>query len=60
MKIQAARKPGKPVRLPHKPVRPESDEEDVPMKHYEEEEVWVPPSGQTGDGRTALNDKYGY
>ncbi|KAM9341231.1 kanadaptin [Symphorus nematophorus] len=22
--------------------------------------VWMPPAGQTGDGRTALNDKYGY
>ncbi|XP_035530019.1 kanadaptin [Morone saxatilis] len=22
--------------------------------------VWMPPTGQTGDGRTALNDKYGY
>ncbi|XP_053210012.1 LOW QUALITY PROTEIN: kanadaptin-like [Panonychus citri] len=21
---------------------------------------WLPPKGQTGDGRTALNDKYGY
>ncbi|RVE56842.1 hypothetical protein OJAV_G00210280 [Oryzias javanicus] len=22
--------------------------------------VWIPPAGQTGDGRTHLNDKYGY
>ncbi|XP_073323063.1 kanadaptin isoform X2 [Pagrus major] len=22
--------------------------------------VWMPPAGQTGDGRTALNDKFGY
>ncbi|EQC27029.1 hypothetical protein SDRG_15143 [Saprolegnia diclina VS20] len=24
------------------------------------ESVWQPPANQTGDGRTALNDKYGY
>jgi hypothetical protein len=22
--------------------------------------VWLPPSDQAGDGRTALNEKYGY
>ncbi|XP_016091523.1 kanadaptin-like [Sinocyclocheilus grahami] len=33
-------------------------------KQYPEDDpdycVWVPPSGQSGDGRTHLNDKYGY
>lgn len=22
--------------------------------------IWKPPADQTGDGRTSLNDKYGY
>jgi hypothetical protein len=25
-----------------------------------EDVVWLPPQGQTGDGRTALNEKFGY
>jgi hypothetical protein len=24
------------------------------------EGVWLPPTNQAGDGRTALNEKYGY
>ncbi|XP_019195353.1 PREDICTED: kanadaptin [Ipomoea nil] len=25
-----------------------------------DDETWVPPKGQSGDGRTSLNDRYGY
>ncbi|RZC32408.1 kanadaptin [Asbolus verrucosus] len=28
--------------------------------HREDYNMWIPPADQTGDGRTALNDKYGY
>ena len=30
------------------------------MPEAEEEAAWAPPTGQTGDGRTALNAKLGY
>lgn len=35
-------------------------------KHYDQDvhsddySTWLPPQDQTGDGRTSLNDKYGY
>lgn len=35
-------------------------------RHYDQDEysddysTWLPPQNQTGDGRTNLNDKYGY
>lgn len=32
-------------------------EEDAAKEDYN---MWVPPTGQTGDGRTSLNEKYGY
>lgn len=37
------------------PEKPAFLEED--RTHYD---AWVPPQGQTGDGRSSLNDKYGY
>ncbi|CAG9333010.1 unnamed protein product [Blepharisma stoltei] len=30
------------------------------LDFYDENESWMPPEGQTGDGRTNLNEKYGY
>ncbi|XP_053658177.1 kanadaptin [Anopheles marshallii] len=32
----------------------------VEMVSEDKNVEWVPPSGQTGDGRTSLNEKYGY
>lgn len=35
-------------------------------KHYDQDvhsddySTWLPPQDQTGDGKTSLNDKYGY
>ncbi|XP_063907034.1 kanadaptin [Zophobas morio] len=49
-------------RIQQKQERAESEkrkgyEEDASKEDYN---MWVPPTGQTGDGRTALNEKYGY
>jgi hypothetical protein len=56
MDVHSGRKLAKPVSKPvRKPVsRP------VDPFPADEEDVWVPPANQTGDGRTALNEKYGY
>ncbi|XP_059838790.1 kanadaptin isoform X1 [Hypanus sabinus] len=43
---------------------PKKPPQQLPMEHYPSDDpdycVWMPPAGQTGDGRTHLNDKYGY
>ena len=56
----------KPVRLPANPANldsgsdKEEEEPEADVQMNFEEEVWVPPPNQTGDGRTSLNDKFGY
>ncbi|XP_067883875.1 kanadaptin isoform X2 [Heterodontus francisci] len=43
---------------------PKKPPQQISSQHYPDNDpdycVWMPPSGQTGDGRTHLNDKYGY
>lgn len=46
--------------------RPSAQAEDEPLKSYDEEkygddyDMWVPPVNQSGDGKTNLNEKFGY
>ncbi|OCT79535.1 kanadaptin isoform X1 [Xenopus laevis] len=46
----------------HGPSRPPTGV--LSTTHYPEDDpdycVWMPPTGQTGDGKTHLNEKYGY
>lgn len=49
-------------RLQHRQEKAEIEkqkgyQEDAAKEDYN---MWVPPAGQTGDGRTSLNEKYGY
>uniref|UniRef100_UPI00398F8708 kanadaptin n=1 Tax=Pristiophorus japonicus TaxID=55135 RepID=UPI00398F8708 len=43
---------------------PKKPPQQLSSEHYPNNDpdycVWMPPTGQTGDGRTHLNDKYGY
>ncbi|XP_051880129.1 kanadaptin isoform X2 [Pristis pectinata] len=52
---------GKSVKKIYGPKKPPQQ---LQSEHYPSDDpdycVWMPPSGQTGDGRTHLNDKYGY
>ncbi|OQR98771.1 hypothetical protein THRCLA_06673 [Thraustotheca clavata] len=48
----------KPKRNRHKQKKPEKVFDESVLEGGES--VWQPPANQTGDGRTALNEKYGY
>uniref|UniRef100_A0A182YQX3 FHA domain-containing protein n=1 Tax=Anopheles stephensi TaxID=30069 RepID=A0A182YQX3_ANOST len=51
----------KRTRLRSNKARENVDFDDTVEMASEDKNVeWVPPSGQTGDGRTSLNEKYGY
>ncbi|KAJ4833081.1 hypothetical protein Tsubulata_001057 [Turnera subulata] len=43
-----------------KPKRVLGPEKPTFLNSHSEYDSWVPPEGQSGDGRTSLNDRYGY
>ncbi|KAK1793197.1 hypothetical protein P4O66_011599 [Electrophorus voltai] len=56
--------PREPLKKGGKKITGQSRPPSSVSKQYPEDDpdycVWMPPAGQTGDGRTHLNDKYGY
>lgn len=51
------RRSGKDSKKPKKVLGPERPPF---LKSEDDYETWVPPEGQSGDGRTSLNDRFGY
>uniref|UniRef100_A0A182M1R7 FHA domain-containing protein n=1 Tax=Anopheles culicifacies TaxID=139723 RepID=A0A182M1R7_9DIPT len=55
------KKRGRPRTRDNTKARENVDFDDTVEMASEDKNVeWVPPSGQTGDGRTSLNEKFGY
>ncbi|XP_058187799.1 uncharacterized protein LOC131304551 isoform X3 [Rhododendron vialii] len=55
--IPRRKKPGKDNKKPKRVLGPERPSFLGGETDYE---TWVPPEGQSGDGRTSLNERYGY
>ncbi|CAG8492183.1 2259_t:CDS:10 [Dentiscutata heterogama] len=45
---------------PHEYEEQQRKAQELNELEIEDVTIWEPPQGQTGDGRTSLNDKYGY
>ncbi|XP_068608047.1 kanadaptin [Brachionichthys hirsutus] len=60
---EPAAEPSARKKLKKKPMGPSKPPVQLSGQYPEDDPdycVWMPPAGQTGDGRTSLNDKYGY
>lgn len=51
---------GNPAKDTKKAKKVLGPEKPTYLKGESEYETWVPPEGQSGDGRTSLNDRFGY
>jgi hypothetical protein len=59
--VPQSNEPKKPIYGPTaKPLPRQVEEDESGEKPVAQTIEWKPPVNQTGDGRTALNDKYGY